>query len=39
MLIPSKEMKNKQLKNFVYDENAGKGTWIYVINAGVAYNV
>jgi hypothetical protein len=39
MLIPSREMKDEQLKDFVYDENAGKGTWIYVIDAGVTYNV
>jgi hypothetical protein len=32
-------MRNEQLKDFVYDTNAGEGTWIYVIDSGVAYKV
>jgi hypothetical protein len=37
-MIPS-EMKDDKLKDFVYDENAGAGTYIYVIDTGAAYNV
>jgi hypothetical protein len=32
-------MKDDQLNDFVYDTNAGDGTWIYVIDSGVAYNL
>lgn len=32
-------MKNDRLKDFVYDQNAGTGTYVYVIDAGVAYSV
>jgi hypothetical protein len=37
-----REMKDQPLKDLVYDERAGKagdGTWIYVIDGGVAYGV
>jgi hypothetical protein len=36
---PLSEMKDDDLKDFVYDRNAGVGTYIYVIEAGVAVNV
>jgi hypothetical protein len=32
-------MKDDKLKDFVYDENAGIGTYVYIIDSGAAYNV
>jgi hypothetical protein len=32
-------MADKKLNDFVYDENAGIGTYIYIIDSGAAYNV
>ncbi|KAF2176958.1 subtilisin-like protein, partial [Zopfia rhizophila CBS 207.26] len=39
MISQPKEMKDDKLKDFVYDQSAGIGTYIYVIDSGAAYNV
>lgn len=39
MVSQPKEMKGDQVRDFVYDENAGAGTWVYVIDSGAALSV
>lgn len=39
MVSQPKEMKDDQVSDFVYDDNAGVGTWVYDIDSGAALRV
>jgi hypothetical protein len=35
--IHDRDMDLNKMKDFVFEKNAGKGTWIYVTDGGVAF--